>query len=134
VLGSVGLEVCFTKERETMGSFAVNRFNVNKGTGLKPGFWYFEEFYFADSVFGTATVSYDCRCRRLHGSEVAEGDLGKPYELEIVDPGVLELKVFDDDGNEITISDDDRIVLNKVVLDAFKEREHSVMEFEIGLL
>ena len=117
-----------------MSSFAVNRPCVNKGTGLSPGVWLFEEFYFADSVFGSAEVVYTCRCRRLEKSEIAEGDLGKPYNLEIVEPVVTAVSVFDDDGNEIPLDATDRVMLSQVVLEAFQGVSDAVLDFEMGLL
>lgn len=117
-----------------MGSFAVNRFNVNKGTGLKPGLWNFEEFMFQDSVFGMATVKYVCESRKLNRSEIAEGDCSRPYELEISDPTVVELKVFDDDGDEIPLSEQTREKLGMSVLDAFAAIGEEVIDFERGLL
>lgn len=117
-----------------MGSFAVNRKNANKGTGLRPGCWFFEEFSFSDAVFGSATVEYRCEARKLRRDEIAEGDASRPYELEISEPCVVELNVFDDDGNEIELEAYDRKVLGALVLDAFEAVKDDVMDFEIGLL
>lgn len=117
-----------------MSSFAVNRKSANKGTGLRPGCWFFEEFSFSDAVFGTATVEYRCDARKLRHDEIAEGDVSRPYELEFSEPVVVELKVFDDDGNDIELEAQDRKVLGKLVLDAFEAIEDDVMDFEIGLL
>lgn len=117
-----------------MPSFAVNRKKANKGTGLRPGVWFFEEFSFADAVFGTATVEYRCDARKLRHDEIAEGDVSRPYELEISDQSVVELKVFYDDGEEIPICDEDRDKLTKMVLDAFEAINDDVMSFEMGEL
>ena len=117
-----------------MSSFAVNRKTANKGTGLQPGVWFFEEFSFSDAVFGSATVEYRCEARKLRHDEIAEGDVSRPYELEISEPVVVELKVFDDDGSEIELEAYDRKVLGALVLDAFNERADDVLDFEKGLL
>lgn len=119
---------------DTMGSFAVNRKQANKGTGLRPGVWFFEEFSFSDALFGTATVEYRCEARKLRHDEIAEGDMSRPYELEISDPSVVELKVFDDDGDEIPLSKQTRDTLNARVLEAFEAIEDDVMSFEMGEL
>lgn len=116
-----------------MGSFAVNRKDANKGTGLKSGTWFFEEFYFADSMFGSAIVNYTVRWRTLQKSEIAEGDTGKPYQVEIVDPVVASLSVLDDNGDKIALDANDEMVLGKIVLDAFDGRVDAVVEHEMGM-
>lgn len=117
-----------------MSSFAVNRKSANKGTGLRPGCWFFEEFSFSDAVFGTATVEYRCDARKLRHDEIAEGDVSRPYELEISEPVVVELKVFDDDGDEIDFGGEEKEILARQVLDAFEARVDDVLDFEKGLL
>ena len=117
-----------------MSSFAVNRKTANKGTSLRPGVWFFEEFSFSDAVFGSASVEYRCEARKLRRDEIAEGDMSRPYELEISEPRVVELKVYDDDGDEIELEACDRKVLGALVLDAFEAIKDDVMDFEIGLL
>lgn len=117
-----------------MGSFAVNRFAMNKGTGIRPGVWFFEEFMFSDSVFGKATVKYLCDARKLTKAEIAEGDRSKPYELEISEPLVVGLEVFDDDGNSVPMTAAAAELCKAEVLDAFAAAEDRVLEFEMGLL
>jgi len=122
------------EESMNMSSFAVNRKTANKGTSLRPGVWFFEEFSFSDAVFGSASVEYRCEARKLRRDEIAEGDMSRPYELEISEPRVVELKVYDDDGDEIELEACDRKVLGALVLDAFEAIKDDVMDFEIGLL
>ena len=114
-----------------MGSFAVNRKDANKGTGLKSGTWFFEEFYFTDSMFGSAIVTYTVRWRPLQKSEIAEGDTGKAYQIEIVDPVVTSLSVLDDNGDKIALDESDVMVLGQAVLEAFEGRVDAVVEHEM---
>ncbi len=115
-------------------TFSAARKSVNKGTGLKSGSWLFEEFLFAESVFGMAVVEYVCNNRHLRKAEIAEGDLGKPFELEITEPRIRLLEVHDDDGNNVLIPDDERKVLEAMVLERFKEIEEDVLDEEMGIL
>jgi hypothetical protein len=117
-----------------MPSFAVNRKDANRGTGVTPGQWLFEEFMFTDSVFGTAKVSYRCDARKLAPSEIPEGDTSKPYLLEISDAVVTSLEVFDDDGVSLPIDESTLTPLSIIVLDAFSAIEDHVLDFERGLL
>jgi hypothetical protein len=116
-----------------MASFAVHRKDANRGTGIRPGRWWWEEFQFTDAIFGTATVEYRCEARKLTISEIADGDTSRPYQVEISEPRVVELKVFDDDGEEM-----DSLgfynELERIVLDAFERIEDYVLDFERGLL
>lgn len=112
----------------------IHRKEANHGTGAEPGLWVFEEFMFEDAILGMAKVRYTCRCRRLAPAERAEGDLGKPYQLEIVDPVVSEVHVYDDDGEEVPVPDEELVILQEAVLTAFRDREEDVLEFEMGLL
>ena len=116
-----------------MGSFAANRGNVNKGTGLKPGLWLFEEFMFSETVFGSASVSYQCDAHRMAKCDI-DGSVGKPYELQISSPVVTDVRVFDDQGVSIDLKENDIIMLNAMVLDAFELIQSDVIDFEMGEL
>ncbi len=115
-------------------TFSAARKSVNKGTGMKSGVWHFEEFMFAESVFGMAIVEYVCKNRHLRKAEIAEGDCSKPYELEITEPRIRLLEVHDDNGNNVLIPDDERKTLEAMVLERFKEIEEDVLDFEMGIL
>ena len=52
-----------------MSSFAVNRPCVNKGTGLSPGVWLFEEFYFQ---YGKPMADHEIGIVRVLGSGVVD--------------------------------------------------------------
>ena len=103
-------------------TFPVNRKLMNHGTGDQSGQWSFEEFMFADSVFGKATVEYD---------PVLLKDID---EMAFLCRRVKELVVFDDDGNEVPVAPDHRHELNKMVLEAFENDLEHVEEFETGEL
>lgn len=117
-----------------MGSFAVNRKEMNKGCGVKPGVWVFEEFMYTDSIFGCATVGYKCEARKLTPDEVAKEDTGKPYEIEISEPWVAMLEVHDDAGDPIELSDLAHGECEKIVLEAFADIRENVLDFEAGIL
>ena len=115
--------------------------NINKGTGIKPGTWFFEDFVFCQvrDIRGQATVKYVCDARKLRPWEMDEHDTGKPYELMISEPEVTDVKVFNDDGDELDLTTEahakDVPELKALVLAAFKEIEDfEVIEFEMGLL
>lgn len=103
-------------------TFAINRKLMNNGTGDQSGSWTFEEFMFADSVFGRATVLYD---------PVMVKETG---EFVFLCRRVDDLVVFDDDGNEVSISPDLRHELEQVVLEAFENDIECVETFEAGEL
>lgn len=103
-------------------TFAVNRKLMNHGAGDTSGQWSFDEFMFADSVFGKATVEYD---------PVLVKETG---EMVFLIRRVTELVVFDDDGNEVPVDPNHRHELNRMVLDAFDNDIAHVEEFESGEL
>lgn len=115
-----------------MALFAVNRKTQNRGCGDGSGRWLFEEFMFNDSSFGKAAVEYGFSS---HPIPPADRTLHGPiFEPEIHDGAeVVECVVFDDDGNEITVSAEDLDVLKKFVLEAFEDDKDNVIEFEGSL-
>lgn len=120
-----------------MAMFAEKRKSQNSGCGDGSGRWLFEEFMFADSVFGRAVVEYGfsshpiARCdRTLHGPV---------FEPEIHDDEtVVLLEVHNDDGNVIATKDTlpltEWLKLNAMVLEAFRADESAVIEYEGSLL
>ncbi|TXH50307.1 MAG: hypothetical protein E6Q97_20770 [Desulfurellales bacterium] len=124
-----------------MPSFAENRKLMNKGTGESSGVWLFEEFMFADSVFGRAVVEYDAIAKRIPSADrEVRAFFSTPYEIEISDATVAKWTVFDDDGNAVLehfncgINKIDRDAIETQILEAFKDVEDEVKNFEMGLL
>lgn len=109
-----------------MSGFAVSRFEVNKGRGVSPGVWKFEEFMFFDSVFGHATVEYDAQAVRRNETE---------WRIDLVGPIVKQVVVYNDDGVVIRdIPDAEQQELREIVIRAFEDVQDAVMEFERGNL
>ncbi len=124
-----------------MPSFAENRKTMNRGTGESSGVWVFEEFMFADSVFGRAVVEYDATAVRMKREDREERALlSPPYEMQISDARVTKWTVFDDDGNAVMehfncgMNPIDRASIENQILEAFKSIEDEVRNFEMGLL
>ena len=85
-----------------MASFAVDRNNMNRGTGERSGVWIFEEFMFADSVFGRAVVEYDANAIRVKNEDREVGALmSAPYEMKISGAKVTFFEIFNDDGEQV---------------------------------
>ena len=101
--------------------FCVNRFEMNKGTGVESGKWVFNPFMFADALFGRATVGYDVRFNRVPTIESVH---------------ITELVIVDDDGNDLDMELPDGVLhdLRMCVFTAFREQRVSVLDFEMGLL
>lgn len=132
-----------------MASFAVDRKNMNRGSGEKSGVWIFEEFMFADSVFGRAVVEYDVTAVRVKNEDrEVRALMSAPYEIAISDPRVAILEIHNDDGecvwslNEFNEKNPDLKDIadlqlkneRQAVLDAFAAVESDVISFEMGLL
>lgn len=129
-----------------MASFAVDRNNMNRGTGERSGVWIFEEFMFADSVFGRAVVEYDATAVRVKNEDREVRSLmSSPYEMKISGAKVTIAEVFNDDGvvvwslAMIKNSPHEEVleaanVAIRSVLDAFAAVESEVISFEMGLL
>ena len=132
-----------------MASFAVDRNSMNRGTGEKSGVWIFEEFMFADSVFGRAVVEYDATAVRVKNEDrEVRALMSAPYEIAISDPRITILEIHNDDGeciwslNEFNEKNPDlKDVADlqlknelQAVLDAFAAVESDVISFEMGLL
>lgn len=96
-----------------MPCFSVNRKQMNRGCPNGYGYWLIEEFMFSDSCFGRAEFCYD-----ICGIETRE----------VCNAEVNELVIFDDDGNEVTLSDEDRKQAEAVALEAFKECHEAIIE------
>jgi hypothetical protein len=115
--------------------FAVNRKVACTGCGVKSGQWIFEEFMFTDGILGEAVVSYEAKWNgpyikrdRLLGIGERDG------EMEIFDAKMVSVKVFNDDGDEMPLTEDDVLACSKMVLGRFAEIERDVQDFEMGLL
>ena len=126
--------------------FAVNRFEMNKGTGIESGKWQFHPFMFADSLFGRATVEYSVRFGPVRSSKIFDntGQIvmipGTP-DPQITDAVITELVVVDDDGRDLEwINSPDETMqeimhdLRQSVFLAFREQRREVLDFEMGLL
>lgn len=115
--------------------FAVNRKVACVGCGVRSGQWIFEEFMFTDSILGEAVVSYECKFHRPDKRDDAILGFGQNNgELEIWDAKVFSVKVFNDDGDEMPLTEDDKLACSKMVLGRFGEIERDVQDFEMGLL
>lgn len=115
--------------------FAVNRKVACVGCGSQSGQWLFEEFMFTDGILGEAVVSYEAKWNgpyikrdRLLGFGERDG------EMEIWDAKIFSVKVFNDDGDEMPLTEDDKLACSKMVLGRFGEIEREVQDFEMGLL
>lgn len=126
-----------------MASFAVDRKNMNRGTGEKSGVWIFEEFMFADSVFGRAVVEYDATAVRVKNEDrEVRALMSAPYEIQISGAKVTLLEVHDDDGNVVwsmNVPDPEGMIfpvpmMIQMPLDAFAAVESEVKNFEMGIL
>lgn len=134
-----------------MASFAVDRNNMNRGTGERSGVWIFEEFMFADSVFGRAVVEYDANAIRVKNEDREVGALmSAPYEMKISGAKVTFFEIFNDDGEQVcsaTFTDSLILVCPSTlslngdiqtfvdsILSAFAAVESEVISFEMGLL
>lgn len=104
-----------------MAGFAINRKDQNKGVHNGRGLWLFEEFMFADSVFGRSTVRY----RSVH----ARDEIGRT--CYICSPAIEDLVIFDDDGNDIPLDDATRKEAAEMVLEAFWDQVEDVREAEL---
>lgn len=129
--------------------FAVNRFSMNKGTGIESGKWQFHPFMFADSLFGRATVEYSVRFGPVRSSklvmipgvtdpQIVDFSITDP---QIVDAVITELVVVDDDGRDLEwINSPDETMqsimndMRQSVFLAFREQRREVLDFEMGLL
>jgi len=129
-----------------MASFAVDRNSMNRGTGERSGVWIFEEFMFADSVFGRAVVEYDATAVRVKNEDREVMSLmSAPYEMQISGAKVTLAEVYNDDGAvvwslamvknaehpQVQQARDEAI---KIVLDAFAAVHSEVIDFEMGLM
>lgn len=140
--------ISFHTGRTVMASFAENRNAMNKGCGESSGVWVFEEFMFADSVFGRAVVEYDAVAVRMKSEDREMRSLmSLPYEIQISAAKVKEIEVFNDDGDccwrlsgvenlPIPTTSDNilRIRLVQDVLAAFRAVVDEVLNFEMGML
>lgn len=134
-----------------MASFAVDRNNMNRGTGERSGVWIFEEFMFADSVFGRAVVEYDANAVRVKSEDrEVRALMSAPYEMQISGAKVTFFEVFNDDGDvvaSVTFTDSLVLVCPSLlsletavqmfvdsILSAFAAVESEVISFEMGLL
>lgn len=130
-----------------MASFAVDRNNMNRGTGERSGVWIFEEFMFADSVFGRAVVEYDATAVRVKNEDREVRALIAPplYDMQISGAKVTLAEVYNDDGAvvwsiamvknaehpQVQHARDESI---QMVLDAFAAVQSEVIDFEMGLM
>ena len=115
-----------------MPAFAVNRKEMNRGCGDTSGRWLFEEFMFADNVFGSAAVEYQFQYHRPdRRDDKLFGPGGNNGEVEIWEPVVKDVVVVDDDGNAIPLSDDAVRELEAIVLEAFEADKDNVVQFEM---
>ena len=115
--------------------FAVNRKVACVGCGMKSGQWIFEEFMFTDGILGEAVVSYEWKWNRPDKRDDAFFGIGQNTgEFEIWDAKVVSVKVFNDDGDEMPLTEDDVLACSKMVLGRFGEIEREVQDFEMGLL
>lgn len=134
-----------------MPSFAVNRKDMNRGTGEKSGVWVFEEFMFADSVFGRAVVEYDATAVRVKNEDRETRSLmSAPYEMRISGAKVTFFEIFNDNGDvvaSVTFTDSIILICPSLmrlradvqlfvdqILSAFAAVESDVISFEMGLL
>ncbi len=129
-----------------MASFAVDRNSMNRGTGKKSGVWVFEEFMFADSVFGRAVVEYDATAVRVKNEDrEVRALMSSPYEIQISGAKVTLAEAYDDNGNTVWSL---AMVANakseqvqqwrdeavKMILSAFADVQSDVVSHEMGLL
>ena len=107
---------------------------ANYGTGMEPGLWLFEEFEFLPGVLGKAYVKYEVNSQRVPKCDRNFGDVGRPYEIELSNPEIPWLEIFDDAGESIPLNADDMCAAQKMVLAAWREASEHVVDFEMGLL
>lgn len=130
-----------------MASFAVDRNSMNRGTGEKSGVWIFEEFMFADSVFGRVVVEYDATAVRVKNEDREVRALIAPplYDMQISGANVTIAEAYDDDGNTVwslaMVANAKSEQVQKwrdeavqVILDAFAVVQSDVIDFEMGLM
>lgn len=112
-----------------MPCFAVNRKDMNIGCGDGSGKWLFEEFMLSDSVFGRALVQYtpELQVERDNGRVISS-------HFEISDPVVTEMVVFDDDGEDIPLNENQQAEMRAMVLGAFSAQLDRVREYEFDVL
>jgi len=107
----------------------------NKGRGETSGRWEFEEYEFCPGVFGRGVVEYTSTARRIKSVDrEVRAFLSMPYEIEISDPVVKEVVIFNDDGDEIQLNVDDARAAAEALKVAFEIAKNDVVDFEMGLL
>lgn len=104
-----------------MAAFVVDRKNALKGRGVNSGEWHFDELMLCDCVQAEATVRYNVQVTDWIDDE---------EHIAVRHPICTEATVFDDHGNAIEITDDEKQKLKAAVLEAFMWNMDSVVEFE----
>lgn len=106
----------------------------NRGSGVTSGIWGFEEFEFLPGVLGRGFLSYDADAVRAKKCDIEPGNTGRPYEIELKNPVVQYVEIFDDDGNSIPLNADDKCAAEKMLLAAWRDASDTIVDFEMGLL
>lgn len=108
-----------------------NRQFENTGNGLESGVWLFEQFVMMENVMFEAKVSYSV----ANNSETIRGGGPGGIDLyfasyDVEDAEVFDIIICDDEGNQLTPSDEDLAAMKAAVLEAFANVHDAVIEFE----